>query len=196
MYFDRKYTLSEVFSFSDRREKNGSEPSLTGKWKLVQKKERLSNTSDRPTALLLLPLLFIILLPIMSGCELIGQTDVYYLDVKPASSVQGHISPVSREFEAGSEVTIQARPHTSWNWEFSHWEGDITGTDNPVTFTIDRDMKAVAHFQGQKLPLVIEIVGEGHVEHRVLGSSRSEERRVGKEWRAWSRTADEQKRRG
>src|SRR5690625_3549619 len=128
MYFDRKYTLSEVFSFSDRREKNGSEPSLTGKWKLVQKKKRLSNNSDRSISLPLLPLIFIILLPSMSGCALIGQTDVYCLDVKPASSVQGHITPVSSAFEAASEVTIQARPHTCWNWELSHWEGAITGT--------------------------------------------------------------------
>lgn len=132
--------------------------------KTVHAKQSFSTSVSVYTTVLLMTVMSI------SGCELLGQNEVYYLDIRSADSVQGHTSPKSREYEAGSEVTIQARPHDSWGWAFDRWEGDITGTENPVSFTINRDMKVVAHFKGKDLPLTIEIVGEGHVEHRILGS--------------------------
>ncbi|MCB9140442.1 MAG: DUF1349 domain-containing protein [Caldilineaceae bacterium] len=42
----------------------------------------------------------------------------------------------------GQEVTAHVTPASGWN--FLHWEGDLSGTDNPATFTVDGNQNIIA----------------------------------------------------
>jgi len=48
------------------------------------------------------------------------------------------------EYAGGSLVTITAVPASGW--VFDHWSGDASGTDNPITITMDSNKSVTAHF--------------------------------------------------
>ena len=64
-------------------------------------------------------------------------------DVSPIDG--GSISPNQGTFESGEKVTISATP--SNGFYFKNWSGDITGTDNPYSFTIQSDTEVIAVFE-------------------------------------------------
>jgi predicted ester cyclase len=47
-------------------------------------------------------------------------------------------------YDEGTKVTFTAVPDT--HFSFSHWDGDVSGTDNPKTVTINSDMFLTAYF--------------------------------------------------
>lgn len=74
----------------------------------------------------------------------------------------GTVSPSSGQFPEGQEVTVTATPEADWS--FSHWSGSHTGTDNPLTFTIDSDVSLTANFeQIPQYSLQVTSTGEGTV---------------------------------
>ncbi len=56
-------------------------------------------------------------------------------------------SPDKVNYLSGDVVTLQAVP--SQGWSFSNWSGDKTGTSNPTTLTITRDMSVTATFEDE-----------------------------------------------
>ncbi|PKD43707.1 BspA family leucine-rich repeat surface protein [Rhodohalobacter barkolensis] len=70
----------------------------------------------------------------------------------------------SYEFE--STVVISAVP--AEGWQFIGWAGDLQGTDNPQTVTIDSDKSVTANFDRKDYPLTINIQGEGTVAEEVI----------------------------
>ncbi len=79
----------------------------------------------------------------------------------------GHVElnpePVDGVYEQGTSVTMTAIPQT--NWQFVEWLGDVTGTVNPVTFTVDSNMQVTASFASvfTQFTLNIETSGLGSV---------------------------------
>jgi len=61
-------------------------------------------------------------------------------------------------YDNDSEVTLAATPAAGWR--FDHWQGDISGTDNSATLTIDSDKTVTAYFIPQ-YNLTIDTVGQG-----------------------------------
>ena len=57
---------------------------------------------------------------------------------------QGSVVPVYEKYKEGTSVTISAIPDSGW--EFSHWEGDYGGTDNPTTITMNSNKEVKAYF--------------------------------------------------
>lgn len=47
-------------------------------------------------------------------------------------------------YTAGVEVELTAVPERGWG--FDHWSGDLSGSDNPITFTMEDDMNVTAVF--------------------------------------------------
>lgn len=68
------------------------------------------------------------------------------------------IDPGAPEYEEGSEIVVEAVAGDGW--EFSHWEGDFSGSENPVIFEIDQDKFIIAVFE--QMGKVIEA---GEVSH-------------------------------
>jgi len=53
--------------------------------------------------------------------------------------------PPGGEYAEGTEVTLTANPNTGYI--FKEWSGDITGSENPVTITMDSDKNVSAEFE-------------------------------------------------
>lgn len=76
--------------------------------------------------------------------------------------------PGQSDYEFGSDVTLTAVPDPGHR--FVEWQGDITGTDNPATLTMDNDKAVTAVFEA--LPtLTVSTIGNGTVDVDPPGQS-------------------------
>lgn len=48
------------------------------------------------------------------------------------------VAPAGGVYDSGTEITLTATPDSGW--AFDHWEGDATGTVNPLTLTISENL--------------------------------------------------------
>jgi len=65
------------------------------------------------------------------------------VDVLPTNG--GSISPPSNSFEHGQTVTLNATP--SVDYIFKEWRGSITGTQNPISLSMDSDKQVTGVFE-------------------------------------------------
>ncbi len=67
--------------------------------------------------------------------------------IKTQTTGEGEITldPDREEYEEGTEIEVEAVADDGW--EFSHWEGDLTGSINPETITMDFDKSVTAVFE-------------------------------------------------
>lgn len=64
---------------------------------------------------------------------------------------EGYTSPDGEvSVEEGETLPVAAFPAPGW--KFSHWEGDITGTQNPINFPVMTNMSVVAVFTKEETP--------------------------------------------
>lgn len=98
------------------------------------------NTSENPTVITL-----------NSEMDITAVFSREFLNVTQTIDGQGSLDIVvangnssNGKYELGTELTITAVPADS-SWYFDHWEGDVTGSDNPKTVIIDaeKDINAV-----------------------------------------------------
>ena len=54
--------------------------------------------------------------------------------------------PWSGELELNSPVTLRAYPDVFGGWEFSSWDGGLSGSTNPVTIIMDNDKNITVTF--------------------------------------------------
>jgi uncharacterized repeat protein (TIGR02543 family) len=69
-------------------------------------------------------------------------------------------SPNATSYYYGAVVTVTATPKTGW--EFDHWEGSCTGTENPCVVTVDGAESVKAYFTSA-YTLIVNTVGLGAV---------------------------------
>ncbi len=69
--------------------------------------------------------------------------------------------PDQNSYEYGTEVELTAIPDTGWS--FSHWEGDLSGSNNPEYITMNENKTVIANFSINNYTLIIETVGQGEV---------------------------------
>lgn len=72
------------------------------------------------------------------------QPPVYTLSISTGTGGTTDPEPGTYTYDPGTEVTITAIPDSGY--EFSAWSGDASGTDNPITITMDSDMSITANF--------------------------------------------------
>lgn len=63
---------------------------------------------------------------------------------------QGEISPSSGAFDDAEVVTLTALPESGS--DFDHWGGQASGTENPITITMDSDKTIYAYFTLEPTP--------------------------------------------
>jgi uncharacterized repeat protein (TIGR02543 family) len=71
------------------------------------------------------------------------------------------VDPVKSTYNCGDVVTLTATADPGWS--FGGWSGDLTGTDNPDTITMDGSKVVTATFTQDEYTLTINIVGQGAV---------------------------------
>ncbi len=69
--------------------------------------------------------------------------------------------PWSDTFACGSSVSVEAVPDTCW--ALHHWSGDVSGSENPLTLTVDGDKAVTANFAVPEYTLSLAGSGNGSV---------------------------------
>ena len=77
------------------------------------------------------------------GCE--EDPTMYTLSVTSNPTEGGTINPTTGEYEEGTEVTITVTPNS--NYEFEKWSGSWSGSETPLTITMDSDKNLVGNFK-------------------------------------------------
>ncbi len=93
-----------------------------------------------------------------------AQTQTYSLDVNTSGRGNVSKSPDASAYDEGTEVTLTASPRNGY--VFSSWSGDLSGSVNPVTVTMNSDKNITATFVRQTnetYSLSISTTGEGNV---------------------------------
>lgn len=93
-------------------------------------------------------------------------TQTFQLSTTSLPEEGGSVSPASGNFNEDSEIQLQASANE--NWIFDGWDGDQTGSQNPVTVTMDRDKSIQARFVKRQFPLTINYDGEGTVTETIV----------------------------
>lgn len=106
-------------------------------------------------------LIFILSLFIIASCST-ESTPVYQLNTSVEPSEAGSVTQSDTEAKEGETITVTANANE--HWVFDRWSGDYSGTENPVTVTMDADKSVTALFEKREYPLTIDIEGEGTVE--------------------------------
>ncbi len=78
---------------------------------------------------------------------------------------QGSVDPNGGTYEEGSGLTLTATPADGWH--FVQWLGDLTGSANPGSLTMDADKNVTAIFQQNppgQYALTVTVQGQGSVD--------------------------------
>ena len=70
---------------------------------------------------------------------------MYSLNVSSNPTEGGTINPTSGDFEEGTEITIRVSSNTYY--EFDKWSGSWSGSESPLTITMDSDKNLVGNFK-------------------------------------------------
>ncbi len=82
--------------------------------------------------------------------------------ISPAGTGSVEKDPDLVSYAEGTEVALTAGGNTGYR--FDRWGGDLSGTSNPRSLTMDDDKNVTAYFAEKEYDLLIETEGEGSVE--------------------------------
>jgi uncharacterized repeat protein (TIGR02543 family) len=87
----------------------------------------------------------------------------YSLAINTNGEGSVNVDPEQDEYLHGTRVTLSAVPVSGW--VFNGWSGDLAGSDNPVTITMNEDKVITASFTKQVVyTLALSTVGEGRID--------------------------------
>lgn len=69
----------------------------------------------------------------------------YEVEISIVPPMGGSVSPPGGVFDEGAIVAFTATP--AGGFKFDRWAGDASGTDNPITVTVDSDKNITARFK-------------------------------------------------
>ena len=94
-----------------------------------------------------------------------GAPDPTFYSLTTQTSGSGTVTkaPDQASYASGTTVTLTAEPDAGW--EFVEWTGDVTGTANPVTATVNSDLSVTAVFQEtiSQVAIATSVQGNGTV---------------------------------
>ncbi|MCE2708413.1 MAG: InlB B-repeat-containing protein [Bacteroidota bacterium] len=86
--------------------------------------------------------------------------------VLPSGAGRINVSPALSSYPTGEVVTLTPEPNQ--HWVFKNWEGDASGTTNPLRLTMSSNKSVVAIFIRRNYPLNLTVEGEGTVSERIV----------------------------
>jgi len=90
-------------------------------------------------------------------------------------SGSGTVTPAGGTYTEGTDVTLTATPDVGF--EFSGWSGDLSGTANPISITMNSNKNVTATFTEIQVPvysLTTNVVGDGTISLNPVGGSYAE----------------------
>jgi uncharacterized repeat protein (TIGR02543 family) len=94
--------------------------------------------------------------------DLSGGAASFMLTVNTTGSGSVTLNPSGGVYNAGANVTLTATPDSGY--QFSGWSGDLTGSTNPTTVTMDANKNVTAIFEALPPPqytLTTNVIGSG-----------------------------------
>ena len=88
--------------------------------------------------------------------------------VEGEGAVEERIVETKAEYSSGTVVELIARPADEWL--FDHWEGDLSGNENPVQISVTGEKNVKGVFVRKTYNLSVTVEGEGAVEERIVGT--------------------------
>jgi len=73
-----------------------------------------------------------------------------------------NFDPGESTYANGTIVKLEAVANSGWM--FSHWNGDLSSSENPVNISIDDDKSITANFTRIGYTIDINLIGDGIVE--------------------------------
>ena len=94
------------------------------------------------------------------------ETPVEQFTLTVQTEGQGSVtkSPDQGTYTDGTQVTLTANPASGWS--FKQWQGDLSGSTNPATITVDKDKSITAVFEEippEEFSLSVQTTGQGSV---------------------------------
>lgn len=86
--------------------------------------------------------------------------------VAPAGAGTINVSPAGSSFKTDQAITLIPVPNQ--HWVFKNWEGDASGTANPLSVIMNKNKSVVAIFTRRNYPLTLTVEGEGTVGEKVV----------------------------
>lgn len=71
-------------------------------------------------------------------------------------------------YEEGKQVSVTATANEGY--VFAGWEGDIQGTSNPLSLTVDQNYSLVATYEKKSYELTVNVEGEGTVQETIIAA--------------------------
>lgn len=95
-------------------------------------------------------------------------TPVYTVQTSVTPNGSGTItsSPAGQNFDKGTELTFTANANNGYI--FNGWQGDLSGSSNPSSITLNKDVSITAIFEEKAYPLIIVIAEGGTVTEEVI----------------------------
>ena len=88
------------------------------------------------------------------------------ISIEGEGSVSERVISTKTDYSSGTVVELTALPATGWS--FDHWEGDLTGADNPISITISSAKTVKAVFTKNHYAYNLRIVGPGVVDEYLM----------------------------
>ena len=92
------------------------------------------------------------------------------LSVEGEGSIEERVISTKTEYSSGTVVELTATPVTGWS--FDHWEGDLTGSENPSQITVSSAKSVKAVFTMNKYAYSLTIVGPGAVDEYLVENTK------------------------
>lgn len=108
--------------------------------------------------------IIVIIAVVIAGCSgnsSSNDTESFTLETTGTPTEAGTVSPSSGQFDDGEQVQVSATANQ--NWIFKEWNGDLTGSSNPASVTISKNMSINALFEKLIHSLTITTNGNGNV---------------------------------
>ena len=108
--------------------------------------------------------------------------DVYYTLTVTADHGTVVKTPGAAQYLSGTVVSLQANADTGYH--FANWTGDMTGTDNPKTITMDADKTVTANFAINLNPAITSVdppYGPPGTQVTITGDNFGDSRGAGKD---------------
>ena len=93
------------------------------------------------------------------------------ISIEGEGSVSERVISTKTDYSSGTVVELTALPATGWS--FDHWEGDLTGVDNPISITISSAKTVKAIFTKNHYAYNLRIVGPGVVDEYLVEDTRA-----------------------
>lgn len=94
------------------------------------------------------------------------------IQIEGEGEVSEQIVNAKTDYAEGTTVELTAEP--AEGWQFVGWLGDLNGSENPATITMNKAKTITAEFESKTYSLTVNIEGEGEVSEEIVNNKKAD----------------------